>query len=58
MSNRPRRPTVLEERLARTIPQDGQLALCARCGATYLDHPDGRDAHTVVFGHHPEGATP
>lgn len=54
----PRPANPLEHRLARTLPQDGRLALCGRCGATYLDHPDGRDAHTVVFGHTPEGDTP
>lgn len=27
---------------------------CPSCGCVYLDIPDGRDAHQVVFGHRPE----
>jgi hypothetical protein len=48
-----RKATVIEARLAQTIPQDGTLGRCDTCGATFLDHPDGRDAHVVVFGHTP-----
>ena len=51
---RPRRPaTVVEQRLANSLPVDAEQARCTQCGAIYLDYPDGRDAHLVVFGHHP-----
>lgn len=29
--------------------------LCARCGGHFIDDADGQQAHSVVFGHHPEG---
>lgn len=38
------------------IPVDGSgVTRCARpgCAATYVDTPDARDAHLVVFGHQP-----
>lgn len=34
---------------------DAVARTCHRCGAVYLDIPDGRDAHQVVFGHQPGG---
>ena len=50
----------VEQRCARqaTTPVGGVLpAACAKCGATYLDYPDGRDAHLAVFGHKPPDPT-
>lgn len=47
--------TSLERRLndAAPPPPDTPLRTCHTCLAVYLDYPDGRDAHVVVFKHHP-----
>lgn len=59
MTRAHRPQTVAEQRLAHALPppQDTPLRGCHHCGAAYLDCPDGREAHTVVFGHQPT-ATP
>jgi hypothetical protein len=33
------------------------LPPCPICGAGYLDDPEGREAHVVVFGHEPRERT-
>lgn len=52
-----RRPslTPTQKRLARAMPPPPSTASapCPRCGAHYLDYPDGQDAHEAVFGHPP-----
>lgn len=37
---------------------EARSADCAACGGVYLDIPDGRDAHQVVFGHQPSSGEP
>lgn len=56
MTGQHRRPqTVIEQRLAHTPPPPPGTPLrgCQHCGGAYLDCPDGREAHAVVFGHQP-----
>lgn len=36
------------------VISEAVLRACPVCGCTYLDFPDGCDAHHVVFGHRPE----
>lgn len=38
-------------------PENTRLTACSTCRAVYLDYPDGRTAHGVVFGHDPQPAT-
>lgn len=51
--------TPLEQRCGRqradlSVIADAAALSCPQCGCVYLDFPDGRDAHQVVFGHRPE----
>ena len=56
MTERPRRrklATVQPAQPAPLPPAGLGTTVCGRCRAHYLDYPDGRDAHKVVFGHTP-----
>jgi hypothetical protein len=49
-----------EKRVAAVIeppPSMADVRQCGRCSAAYLDYDIGRDAHEVVFGHQPVGAS-
>lgn len=48
--------TCARQRIDLAVIAEAVARACSSCGAVYLDIPNGRDAHQVVFGHQP--ATP